>query len=125
MTQNKVVSKFKKKIFIFDIDNTLCKTTKNFYEKAIPKKKMITLVNKLYKNGHIIKLFTSRYMGRSNQNVKVVKSRYKKKTENQLKSWGLNYNKLIMGKPSYDFFVDDKSINPKTVNIYKILKKFI
>ena len=64
-------------------------------------------------------------MGRSNQNIKVVNSRYKKKTENQLKSWGLNYNKLIMGKPSYDFFVDDKSINPKTVNIYKILKKFI
>ena len=65
------------------------------------------------------------YMGRSNQNVKIVNSKYRKKTQNQLKNWGLNYHKLIMGKPSYDLFVDDKSLNPKTVNIYKILNKFI
>ena len=79
MTQKKIFSKFKKKIFIFDIDNTLCKTTKIFMKKALPKKKVINLVNKLYRNGHIIKLFTSRYMGRSNQNVKIVNSKYRKK----------------------------------------------
>ena len=33
-----------------------------------------------------------------------------KKTLNQLKSWKLNFDKLIFGKPSYDLFVDDKSI---------------
>ena len=33
-----MVSRFKKKIFIFDIDNTICHTKKNLYQKAKPKK---------------------------------------------------------------------------------------
>ncbi len=31
-------------------------------------------------------------------------------TKNQLKEWGVSYNELIMFKPSYDLFVDDKAI---------------
>ena len=31
-------------------------------------------------------------------------------TRNQLKKWGLKYNRLIMGKPSYDLIVDDLGI---------------
>ena len=114
----------KRKIFIFDIDNTLCKTEKNFYKKAKPKKKIINLINKLKKNGHEIMIYTSRYMGRTNQNVKLVNKRYKQETEKQLKSWGLNFDKLLMGKPSYDFFIDDKSINPKDNNISNKLNRF-
>ena len=35
-------------------------------------------------------------------------------TKKQLKSWGLNYNKLIFGKPSFDLIVDDKAIFDKS-----------
>ena len=35
--------------------------------------------------------------------------------------WGLKYHKLIMGKPSYDFMVDDKSYNYNS-EWYKKLK---
>ena len=90
--------KSKKKIFIFDIDNTICKTEKNFYKKAKPINKVVSLINRLKKNGHIVKIYTSRYMGRTNQNVRFVNKKYKHNTEKQLKSWGLNYDKLIMGK---------------------------
>ena len=69
-------------------------------------------------------IYTSRYMGRTNQNVKLVNKRYKQETEKQLKSWGLNFDKLLMGKPSYDFFIDDKSINPKDNNISNKLNRF-
>ena len=31
-------------------------------------------------------------------------------TRNQLKKWGVNYAKLIFGKPSFDYIIDDKSI---------------
>ena len=31
-------------------------------------------------------------------------------TKKQLKKWGVKYHKLIMGKPSYDLIIDDKSI---------------
>ena len=30
---------------------------------------------------------------------------------NQLIEWGLKFHKLLLGKPSYDLFIDDKSIN--------------
>jgi hypothetical protein len=36
---------------------------------------------------------------------------YQELTEKQLEEWGLNYTKLIFGKPHADFFVDDKAIN--------------
>ena len=31
-------------------------------------------------------------------------------TEKQLKKWSVKYHKLIMGKPSFDVVVDDKSL---------------
>ena len=113
-----------KKIFIFDIDNTICVTKKNFYNSAKPKKKMINLINALKNNGHIVKIYTSRYMGRTNQNIKLVNKKYKSQTLKQLKKWGLEFDELIMGKPSYDFFIDDKSFNPKNIDINIFLKKF-
>ena len=56
------------KIICFDLDNTLCKTTKNNYYKSTPIKKNISILNKLYESGYMIKIFTSRFMGRSKEN---------------------------------------------------------
>ena len=66
-------NKIKKKIFCFDIDNTICKTSGSNYQKSLPIKKNINLINKLQKEGHHIKIFTSRYMGRTNSDVKKAK----------------------------------------------------
>ena len=100
----------KKKIICFDLDNVLCKTRKSNYIKSIPLKKNINLVNDLFNSGFYIKIFTARYMGRNNDNrLKAIKQA-KKITEIQLKKWKINYHKLILGKPSYDIYVDDKSL---------------
>jgi capsule biosynthesis phosphatase len=115
----------KKKIFIFDIDNTICVTKNSDYNKSVPKNKIIKFMNQLKDNGHIIKIFTSRYMGRNNENSKLVKKKYTTVIKKQLKNWGVKYNELILGKPSFDFFIDDKTLNPKKVNITAELKKFI
>ena len=49
-------------------------------------------------------------MGRNNDNQKkAIKSGYFF-TKKQLDSWGLKYHKLILGKPSYDVLIDDKSL---------------
>ena len=48
--------------------------------------------------------------GRNNDNIKKAKSQGYQKTFRQLKSWGLNFHKLKFGKPSFDIYVDDKSI---------------
>ena len=76
----------------------------------------------LYKNGHIIKLFTGRCIGRNKKNIiKAKKQRYKM-TMKQLKKWDVKYHKLIFGKPSFDLFVDDKTLFFKD-NWYRFIDK--
>ena len=115
----------KKKTFCFDLDNTLCVTKGSNYLKSKPKKKLIKLVNELYNNGHTIKIFTARYMGRSNDNKIIAKKLASNLTKKQLKEWGVNYNKLIFGKPSYDIFVDDKNLCYKKNWRLTLQKKFL
>lgn len=103
----------KKKIFCFDLDNVICTTNKNYYLKSKPIKKTINIVNQLYHNGFVIKIFTSRFMGRSNENVNKAISKGYEITVKQLKEWKVNYNYLIFGKPSFDVFLDDKSFHYK------------
>ncbi len=110
---------------MFDIDNTICFTKNSDYKKSIPKNKIINLINQLKKNGHTIKIFTSRYMGRNNENSKLVKKKYTAVVRKQLKKWGVNFNELILGKPSFDLFIDDKTLNPDKADIATELKKFI
>tara|TARA_B100000700_G_C14911850_1_gene792664 strand:+ start:851 stop:1216 length:366 start_codon:yes stop_codon:yes gene_type:complete len=103
------LSKHKKR-YCFDLDGVLCKTKSNFYKNSTPIKSAIKLVNKLYEKGNYILIYTSRYMGRSKDNPTLAKKRGYKLTYNQLKKWNVKYNKLLMGKPSYDLLIDDKSI---------------
>jgi len=60
-------------------------------------------INKLYDEGHIIKIFTARGQGSGNDFSKI--------TKKQLKLWGVKYNELLE-KPEADFYVDDKAMTP-------------
>lgn len=112
-----------KKTICFDLDNTICKTKKNFYKQSIPYKKKIYLINLLYDKGYEIKIFTSRFMGRCLENENKAKKKGYLFTKKQLDNWGLKYHKLIFGKPSYDYLVDDKSIFFKKNWTSKLRKK--
>jgi hypothetical protein len=48
-------------------------------------------------------------MGRNNESILKAKKQGYQFTLKQLKNWGVKYNKIIFGKPSYDVFVDDKA----------------
>lgn len=100
--------KKKIKIICFDLDNVICKTKNNNYKFSQPDKTAIKIVNDLHDKGYYIKIFTARYMGRSKENKKKVLKK-NQETRNYLKKWGLKFDKLIMCKPSYDIFVDDKA----------------
>ena len=101
----------KKKIICFDLDNVLCITPGSLYKKSKPIKKAILFVNSLYTKGYYIKIFTSRFMGRNKEKVSKAKRQGYEFTKNQLLAWGLKYHKLILGKPSYDLFIDDKNLS--------------
>ena len=101
----------KLKTICFDIDNVICKTlSSRDYSKSVPIKKNIKIINKAYDNGFNIILYTARYMGRCERNIKQVEKKIKPLTLKQLKKWGVRHHKIYFGKPSFDLFVDDKSL---------------
>ena len=106
--------KIEKKRFCFDLDNTLVSLPKvlNDYSTVKPKIKNIKFLNFLYSLGHHIIIFTARRMRTHKGNVKKVKKDVEKLTINQLKSFKINYHKLIFGKPYAHFYIDDLSIHP-------------
>ena len=112
----------KKKILCFDLDNIICRTKKNYYKRSIPIKKSIKFINFLYENNYYIKIFTARFMGRNSDNVLKAKKQGFQFTKKQLKKWKVNYHELILGKPSFDIFVDDKILGFKN-NWISLLKK--
>ena len=114
----------KKKIICFDIDNTICKTIGSNYKKSKPILKNIKFINDLYKKGFIIKIYTARYMGRTNDNVIEAKKKVSKISLKQLKKWNLKFHKIYFGKPSSDLYIDDKNLNFKS-NWVQELKKIL
>jgi len=115
----------KKLVFCFDLDNVICKTKQNYYGKSKPIYNSIDIVNELYQRGHVIKIFTSRFMGRSNENINRAILRGYNFTQKQLKKWKVKYHYLIFGKPSYDIIIDDKSFNYKKNWHHSFKKKYL
>ena len=95
----------KQKVLAFDIDGVVCHTVGSDYKKAIEK------INNLYDEGNKIIIFTARFMGRTNNDYKKAHELGYKFTINQLQSWNLKFNELILGKPSFDLLIDDKAFN--------------
>jgi hypothetical protein len=106
-----------KKIICFDLDNVICTNIKYKnkdlinYNKSKPIKKSVKIINQLYNHGYIINIFTSRGMTRYNGDLSIINKKLKKLTTCQLNKWKVKYHNLIFGKPSYDLFIDDKSLN--------------
>ncbi len=115
---------YNKKILCFDLDNVICTTKGVNYKSSKPKKKIIKFINNLYDNGHEIKIFTARYMGRNSEKIFLAKKQGFAFTYKQLKNWNVKFDKLIFGKPTFDIYIDDKSYNFNK-NWYKDLKKYL
>lgn len=98
------------KTICFDLDGVLCSRTLGDYENAVPNQEAISLVNKLYDSGNRIVVCTSRFMGRTNENVVEAYKNGYDFTLNQLIGWGVKFHDLFMGKPRCDIVVDDKAI---------------
>jgi mannose-6-phosphate isomerase len=94
------------KIYI-DIDNTICYhecLDDNFdYTNALPYQKKIDKANSLYDKGHTIVYWTARGT--------MTGKDWRQVTEKQLDKWGAKYHELILGKPTFDIFIDDKNVN--------------
>lgn len=97
-------------IYVFDIDDTICKTKEGDYKNSKPIQERIDKVNKIYDEGHTVVFQTARGMGRSNNNVVWCYKQFYDFTRKQLNDWGVKYDDLFLGKPSGDIYIDDKGI---------------
>ena len=89
--------------YYIDLDNTLCYTINKDYKNATPIQQRINYVNQLKIEGHKIVVWTARGSA-SGVN-------YRQLTEEQLQKWNVQYDELLLGKPDYDIYIDDKSFN--------------
>ena len=101
--------------YVIDIDGTICDKPEcredGDYETSIPKSDRIDKINKLYDEGHQIIYLTARGMGRFKNSPTLAYKKFYDLTHAQLKSWGCKFHELHLGKPSGDFYIDDKGIN--------------
>lgn len=93
-------------IYCFDIDGVICNNEpEGDYLNRKPNTYAIEKLNRLYEQGHYIKIFTSRGVTTGID--------WRNWTEKQLENWGVKHHELIMGKPHADVVLDDKAINIK------------
>lgn len=95
-----------KKIFV-DLDNTLCNTISNDYLNSTPIKERVAFFNNLKEEGNTIIIWTARG---SRSGID-----YSEITKKQLDEWGVKYDDILMKKPDYDVYYDDKSFNIDTI----------
>jgi CMP-N-acetylneuraminic acid synthetase len=96
----------KRLVYEVDLDGTLCNNTNGDYLMAIPNKKNIDKVNRLYDEGHIININTGRGGGSGKD--------WHALTIAQLQMWGVKYHTITVGeKRFYDYIIDDKAIKPE------------
>ena len=85
-----------------DIDNTICLTNKDEYDKSKPLYDNIKKINKLYDEGNKITYYTAR--------GSTTKIDWFDLTKKQLDDWGCKYNEISVGeKPHYDILICDKT----------------
>ena len=101
-------------IYVVDIDQTICKNKNLKYEDSIPYLERIEKLNRLHNQGHTIIYCTARGMGRYNNIAILAKLHFYFLTRRQLKKWGVKYDKLLLGKPSGDIYIDDKGVSDVT-----------
>lgn len=88
-------------VIFVDVDETLCITPiSRDYSQAIPIPDAIMRVNSLARNNKIV-IWTAR--GTEDR------VDYSSLTKQQLETWGVRYNELLFGKPSFQRLYDDRA----------------
>lgn len=88
--------------YIVDIDGTILTSKPGKYHTSQPLPGHIEKINALHDAGHTIIYWTARG---ANTGIDWLAF-----TEAQLQQFGCRYTQLRMGKPHYDYWIDDKAI---------------
>lgn len=96
---------------VFDFDGVICVQGKDFtnvYSQATPYLFAIERINRAAALGYYIVICTARYMIRCHGNVVEANRLGKGEAIAWLRKFGVNFNTVILGKPSGALYVDDR-----------------
>lgn len=98
---------------IIDLDGTICTEEKTYSRSlAKPIEGAIDNINKLYDEGNIIIIYSSRSWMEFEM------------TNHWLKTNGVKYHQLVLGKPIGDVWIDDRAIRfDNWENVMKIINQ--
>ncbi len=92
--------------YCFDLDGTLCSQEgPGTYQMARPFPAMILHLRRLKEQGHQIYIYTARAPSEGGDPTGT--------TIDQLRAWGVPYDRLYFGKPAADYYIDDKALHPR------------
>lgn len=118
----------KQKTIAFDLDDVICFRPDGYedlgplkYSYCQPYEETIELINSLYNDDYKIIIYTARGMSQFAGNINEIYSKLYNQTSDQLKSWGVKYHQLVMGKIHYDVLIDDKSLNSHNIDKQRII----
>jgi hypothetical protein len=99
--------------YVVDIDGTICYPGEGDkkYTHANPRWDRIQVINKLYDKGNYVVYLTARGMDRFDNSRQLAEKEFYNFTKTQLESWGCKFHELYLGKPSGDYYIDDKGVH--------------
>lgn len=104
----------------FDMDDVICfrKSEEGGimkYHTCEPLPEGVRLVNECFDAGYHVAIFTARGMISCGGDINKINAEIRPITEGQLKSWGVRYHELVMGKYPYDLLICDKAEDSRNV----------
>ncbi len=109
------------KRIVVDIDGTLCDQVDEYskYASALPRRRVISYVNRLYYAGTHVTIFTARGMDTHRGNLEEIEKNLRPLTTKWLSDNNVLYDRLLFGKPPADLYVDDKAEYPTDTLVEK------
>jgi len=81
------------------------------YAETTPYMDRIEKINQLYDEGNYIVYLTARGMLTCDGDVSAAYEMWYDITLDQLNKWGCKFHQLMLGKPSADYYIDDKAVS--------------
>lgn len=100
------------KRLVFDFDDTISFTKNRDWENATPNVELIRKMNKLYKEGWVIDIFTARG-SLSCSSREEAKSKFEPGMKKWLEKNGVLYHSISFEKPLATYYIDDKALSPE------------
>jgi capsule biosynthesis phosphatase len=102
-----------KKTVVFDVDDTVLFTENRDYSNSRPNGDVVKGMRELKQAGWRIILQTARGMGRSGNNIEMVREDVMNEIVNSCTKHNIPYDEIILGKPWATWYVDDKALTPE------------